>query len=90
MKNILENWKVYMTRIESPTQTDTKRRSELQGFLHRWKQAKYVIHIVIYLGVLAPVRLLSLSFQQNQRDPIKAVERAKDFMVDNSKINLIV
>ena len=81
-----------MTHIESLTQTDSqaKRMSELQDFLRRWKQAKYIIHIAIYLDVLAPVRQLSLGFQQNQHDPVKAVKRVKDLTWTMAKLTLLI
>ena len=73
MKNVLENWGVSMTHIESHSNRLPSKKGELQGFLRRKKQAKYVIHITIYLDVLTPIRHLSLGFQQNQHDPFKAV-----------------
>ena len=92
MKNVFKNWGVYMTHIESLTQTDSqaKRMSELQDFLRRWKQAKYIIHIAIYLDVLAPIRQFSLSFQQNQHNPVKAVKRIKDFTWTMAKLTLLI
>ena len=81
-----------MTHTESLTLTDSqaKMRSQLQGFLHRCKQAKYIIHIALYLNVLAPIRQLSLSFQQNQHSPVKAVKRIKDFTWTMAKLTLLI
>ena len=81
-----------MTHTESLTLTDSqaKMRNQLQGFLHRCKQAKYIIHIAIYLNVLAPIRQLSLSFQQNQHNPVKAVKRIKDFTWTMAKLTLLI
>ena len=67
-----------------------KRRSQLQDFLCRWKQAKYVIHIALYLDVLTPITKLSLHFQQNQQDPIKAVKRVKDFKLTMTRLTLLI
>ena len=92
MKKVLENWGVYMTHIESLSQTDSqpKKRAELQGFLRKWKHAKYVIHIAIYLDVLAPIRQLSLGFQQNLHDPVRAVKRITDFTWIMAKLTLLI
>ena len=81
-----------MTNIESLIQTDSqvKRSSKLQGFSQRWKQAKYVIHTAIYLDALVPIRWLSLGFQQNRHDLVKAVKRVKYFTLKMAKLTLLI
>ena len=81
-----------MIHIESLTQTDfqAKRRSKLQGFLPKWKQARYVINAATYLDLLAPIRQLSPGFQQNQHDPVKVVKRVKDFTWTMANLALLI
>ena len=74
-------------RVPFATDLLPKKRAELKGFLRKWKHAKYVIHIAIYLDVLAPIRQLS---QQNLHDPVKAVKRIKDFTWIMAKLTLLI
>ena len=57
--------------------------------MQRWKQAKYVIHTAIYLDALVPIRQISLGFQQNRHDLVKAVKRVKYFTLKTAKLTLL-
>ena len=43
-------------------QTDSQalKRAELVGFAKKWAQAKYPIHLALYLDILQPIKVLSL------------------------------
>ena len=75
MKIMLENYGAYISHVESLSQTDSQalKRAELKGYLLKWKDASIPISLAIYLGVPSPLKWLSLSFQQELHDPIKAV-----------------
>ena len=75
MKIMLENYGAYISHVESLSQTDSQalKRAELKGYLLKWKDASIPISLAIYLGVPSPLKWLSLSFQQELHDPVKAV-----------------
>ena len=92
MKIVLENYGVFISHVESLSQTDSQasKRAELKGYLKKWKDASYPINISIYLDVLSPIRQLSLSFQQDLHDPVKAVRRIKDFTWSMTKLQMLI
>ena len=65
MEIILANYGVFLTHLESLVQTDsqTLKRAELVSFAKKWVQAKYPIHLALYLDFLQPVKVLSLVMQ---------------------------
>ena len=89
---VLENYGVYMQHVESLSQTDSqpKRRAELVGFVRKWKHSTYPIHMALYLDVLSPIRRLSLAFQQELHDPVKAIRRIQEFTWTMSKLQLLI
>ena len=89
---VLENYGVYMQHVESLSQTDSqpKKRAELVGFVRKWKHATYPIHMALYLDVLSPIRRLSLAFQQELHDPVKAIRRIQEFTWTLAKLQLLI
>lgn len=77
METILAHYGVFMAHLESLATTDSQalKRAELEGFEKKWQNASYPIHISIYLDVLSPILRLSLAFQQEKHDLVKAVRR---------------
>ena len=92
MKIMLENYGAYISHIESLSQTDSQalKRAELKGYLLKWKDASIPISLAIYLGVPSPLKWLSLSFQQELHDPVKAVCHIQDFNLTMAKLKLLV
>ena len=74
MQIALDHYRPLIHHIESLSQTDSqpKRRAQLSGFLKRWKHALLPLSMSIYLDVLSPLRNMSLSFQKDRHDPVKA------------------
>ena len=92
MKIMLENYGAYISHVESLSQTDSQalKRAELKGYLLKWKDVSIPIFLAIYLDVLSPLKRLSLSFQQELHDPVKAVRRIQDFNLAMVKLKLLV
>ena len=92
MKNALEYFGIYLLHIEDLSNNDSqpKKRAELKGFLAKWEQATVLIHLAIYLDVLAPLRRLSLSLQSELHDPVKQIKRVQKFTWTMSKLKLII
>ena len=92
MKIMLENYGAYISHIESLSQTDSQalKRAELKGYLLKWKDASIPISLAIYLDILSPLKRLSLSFQQELHDLVKAVRRIQDFNLTMVKLKLLV
>ena len=66
MEIVLNHYGVFIKHLESLAQTDSQalKRAELQGDAKKWSNAKYPIHLAIYLVVLKPLSVLSLGFQK--------------------------
>ena len=92
MKIMLENYGAYISHVESLSQTDSQalKRAELKGYLLEWKDASIPIFLAIYLDVLSLLKRLSLSFQRELHDPVKAVRHIQDFNLTMVKLKLVV
>lgn len=92
MEIFLQNYGAFMSHLESLAQTDSQalKGAELEGFAAKWKHASYVVHIAIYLNVLSPIKRLSLAFQEELHDPVKAVRRIRDFSWNMAKLQLLI
>ena len=75
MEIVLNNYRVYMKLSESLAHTDSQalKRAEIVGEAKKWKNAKFPIHLAIYLDVLTPLKVLSLGFQKEIHDPVVAI-----------------
>ena len=80
MQIVLEHFSPLLAHVESLSQTDSQweKRAELKGFVKRWKHASYPIHMALYLDILSPLSRLSLGFQQDRHDPVKAARRIQE------------
>ena len=92
MKIMLKNYGAYISHVESLSQTDSQalNRAELKGYLLKWKDASIPTSLAIYSDVLSPLKLLSLSFQQELHDLVKAVRCIQDFNLTMVKLNVLV
>ena len=92
MRIAIELYGPLIGHIESLSQTDSqpKRRAQLIGFIKRWKNASLPLLMSIYLDVLSPMHRLSLSFQNNLHDPVKAVRRVKEFTWTMAKQQILI
>ena len=43
------------------------------GFLKRWKDARFPMYAAIFIGIVGPLRVLSLGLQAEENDPVKAL-----------------
>ena len=84
----LDDYRPLIHHIQSLSQTDSqpKQRAQLLGFLKRWKHASLPLSMSIYLDVLSPLRNISLSFQKDRHDPVKAFRRVQDFTWNMAEI----
>ena len=92
MEIVLNNYGVYIQHLESLAQTDSQalKRAEIQGEVKKWKNAKFPIHLAMYIDVLTPLKVLSLGFQKEKHDPVLAVRRIKEFNWTMAKLQLLV
>ena len=81
-----------MQHLESLVQTDSQslKRAELKGYAKKWMNAKYPIHLAIYLDVLTPLKVLSLGFQKEIHDPVTAVQHITEFNWTMAKLRLLI
>ena len=79
MEIVLNNYGVYIKHLESLAHTDSQalKQVEIVGEATKWKNAKFPIHVAIYIDVLTPLKVLSLWFQKKIHDPVVAIRRIR-------------
>ena len=92
MERILGNYGPYMTQLEQLSHSDSqpKKREEIKGYLNKWQDAGYIIHMAIFIDILSPWRRLNLSMQHENNDPVKIIRCINEFTWAMSKLRLIV
>ena len=51
--------------------------------------AKYPIHLAIYLNFLTPLKVLSFSFQKEKHDPVSGIRRITEFNWSMAKLKIL-
>ena len=92
MERILGNYEPYITHLEQLAHSDSqpKKQEEIKGYLNKWQDAGYVIHMAIFIDILSPLQRMSLSMQHENHDPIKIICCINEFTWAMSKLRLIV
>ena len=56
----------------SLSQTDSQalKQAEIEGLAKKWLQGKYPMHLAKLLDILTPIKVLSLTTQQEVHDPV--------------------
>ena len=70
-----------MVHLESLSHPDSQelKRSEILGRIKTWHHAMYPMHMAVYLGIVSPIRRISLAIQQEILDSVKVIKRIKEF-----------
>ena len=87
-KLLKEYWEILKQQVYSNSQP--KKRDEIKGYLNKWQDAGYVIHMAIFIDILSPLQRMSLSMQHENHDPIKIICCINEFTWAMSKLRLIV
>ena len=92
MRAALEHYGLLKSYVESLSQTDSqpKRRAQLIGFIKHLKNVSLPLSMSIYLDVLSPKCWLSLSFQEDLHDPVKAVRGVQEFTWTMAKLQILI
>ena len=92
MERILGNYGPYMTHLEQLPHSNSqpKKQEEIKGYLNKWQDAGYIIHMAIFIDILSPLRRLSLSMQHENHDPVKIIRCINEFTWAMSKLRLIM
>ena len=79
MEIVLNNYGVYIKHLESLAHTGSQalKRADIVGEATKWKNAKFPIHLAIYLDVLTHLKVLSFEFQKEMHDPVVAIRPIK-------------
>ena len=56
----------------------------------KWMDAKYPVHLPIYLDVLTPLEVLSLGFQNEKHDSVSAIRRITKFNWSMAKFKILI
>ena len=92
MEIVLHNHGVYIKHLEFLAHTDSQvlKQAEIVGKPKKWKNAKFPIHLAIYLDMLTPLKVLSLGFQTKMHDSVVAIWRISEFNWTNAKLQMLI
>jgi hypothetical protein len=92
MTIVLQNYVIFIAHLESLAHTDSQslKKAEIEGFVKKWKYAKFPLHLAIYLDVLTPLKVLSLSMQKDKHDPVTMLRRVQEFSWTMAKLQMLV
>ena len=79
MEIVLNNYGVYIKHLESLAHTDSQELKPAEIPSNAKKNAKFPIHLAIYLDVLTAPKVLSLGFKKEIHDPAVAIRRITEF-----------
>ena len=88
----LQSYGPYPAHVESLVQTYSQplKPTELTGYVNKWKHATYPKYMTLYLDILAPSRRLSLAYQQDVHDHVKAIRRIQEFTWTMAKLQMLI
>ena len=89
---VLQNYGIFIAHLESLAHTDSQslKRAEIEGFAKKWRYAKFPLHLAMYLDVLTPLKVLSVSMQQDEHDPVFMLRRVQEFNWTMSELKILV
>ena len=92
MNIFLKKYGIFITHLESLVNKDSQalKRHEIEGYTKKWQYAKFPLHIAMYLAVLTPLKVLSVSLQQEKHDPVYMLRNVHEFNWLMSKLQLLV
>ena len=76
-------------RAACHTDSQLKKREEIKGFVNKWKDSGYLMHIAIFIDI-SPMCRLYLSLQRDKHNPVKITRRLNEFTCRMSKLHLII
>ena len=71
MRNIFDNFGVYIHHLEAMSQDASYKSSDHSrfiGYLKKWQHAKTPLCLALFIEVLSPIHVLSLAFQDTEID----------------------
>ena len=83
-------WHIYNTESLVNTDSQALKHHEMKGYAKKWQYAKFPLHIAMYLDVLTPLKVLSVSLQQEKHDPVYMLRNVHEFNWLMSKLQLLV
>ena len=77
LQRIVDRYGMYMNHLATlgeDTTTSSADRARLKSFLKKWKQSKMLVGVAMYLDVLKPPSVLSLSLQDENLDTVGGIK----------------
>ena len=81
-----------MAHIEPSSQTDLQalERAEIEGLAKKWLQGKHPMHLAMFLDIFTPIKVLSLTTQQEVHDPANTIKRINEFSWTMTKLKIFI
>ena len=92
MEIILANYSIFMAHIESLSQRDSQalKWAEIEGLCKKWLQGKYSMHLAVFLDILTPIKVFSLTALQEVHDPINTIKKINEFSWTMTKLKMLI
>ena len=92
MEIILANYDSFGAHIECLSQTDSQalKQAEIEGLAKKWLQGKYSMNFAMFFDNLTPIKVLSLTTQQEVHDPVNHIKRINEFSWTMTKLKILI
>ena len=91
MEIILGNYDIFMAHTESLSQADSQalEQAEIEALAIKWLQWQYPMHLAMFLNLLTPTQVLSLTTWQEVHDPVNTIKKINDFTWTIVKLKIL-
>ena len=92
MTIVLQNCGIFIAHLESFAQTNAQslKKAEIEGFAKKWQYTNFSIHLTIYLDVLTPLKVFSMSMQKEEHNPVTMLHCIQEFSWMMTKLKTLV
>ena len=91
MEIILGNCDIFMAHIESLSQADLQalEQAEIEALAIKWLQWQCPMHLAMFLNLLTPTQVLSLTTWQEVHDPVNTIKKINEFTWTMVKLKIL-
>ena len=80
-----------MAHTESLSQADSQalEQAEIEALAIKWLQWQYPMHLAMFLNLLTPTQVLSLTTWQEVQDPVNTIKKINEFSWTMAKLKIL-
>ena len=74
MRLLIDKIGLYMQHLEEMAADKSCKRAKLKGYLTQWRKTSMLLNLGFYFELLQPASCLSLALQEEELDPVRAID----------------